>query len=76
MIVAYARLRPMLRMTSFIRAFCRAKTCSTLARTMDFPASVLALAVCFGIGLPADFRRWMRLDLPRSLRKSSLALER
>ena len=74
MIVASARLRPMLRMVSFMRAFCCAKTCSIVARTLDFLA--LALAVRCGIGLPAGFLRWIRLRLPRSARKPSLAWER
>jgi hypothetical protein len=29
-----------------------------------------------GIGLPAGFLRWIRLILPQSAKKSSLALER
>jgi hypothetical protein len=54
-IVATARCRPMLRLVSFIRCFCWAKTCSTVARTVDFLA--FALAVRFGIGMPACLRR-------------------
>ena len=74
MIVASARLMPMLRMVSFMRSFCWAKTCSTVARTTDFMA--LALAMRFGIGLPTGFLQWIRLVLPRWLRNSSFALER
>jgi hypothetical protein len=43
------------------------------ARIADFLA--LARAVRFGIGLPCGFLWWMRLVLPRSARKSSLAFE-
>lgn len=73
MIVASARLMPMLRIARYIRSFCWAKTCSTRARILDFAA--FALAVRFGIGLPKGFLPWIRLVLPQSARKSSLVLE-
>ena len=46
------------------RIFCWANTCSTRAQTADFLA--LARAVAWGIGLPAGFRRWIRLVIIRS----------
>ena len=50
---------PMVRMKSAIWFFCRAKTCSMRARTVDLAA--LARAVRAGIGLPLGFLRWTRL---------------
>ena len=45
----------MVRMNRAIGPFCRAKTCSTAARTADL--RVLARAVRRGIGLPLSFLR-------------------
>jgi hypothetical protein len=65
---------PMVRMSRPIGPFCRVKTCSIAARTLDLRP--LARAVCRGIGLP---RRLLAVDLRKQgmlARYFSLAVER
>jgi hypothetical protein len=52
----------MVRTTSAIGPFCRAKTCSTAERTADLRA--LACRVLAAIGRPGGFFRWMRETRP------------
>lgn len=50
--------------TRAIGPFCRAKTCSTKARTFDFRP--LAREIASGMGLPFGFLRWIWLRRPLS----------
>ena len=68
-----ALAKPIMRTTSPIGPFCRAKTCSTAARTFDF--SPLAQATFLAIGLLGDFMQWMRERKPWAARCASLAFD-
>ena len=73
-IVASARVIPIVLTTSPIRLLISAKTCSTWQRIFYFLA--LDCAVAYFIGRPAGFLRWMRLVLPMPASYSSFLAER
>ena len=57
-----ARAIPIVRTTSPIGPFWRAKTCSMAARTFDL--ALFARATLIGMGRPGGFLRWMRERRP------------
>ena len=65
---------PMVRTTSAIGPFCRAKTCSTAERIADLRA--FARRVRSAIARPFGFLRWIRDTRPRSVNSSSFFAER
>jgi hypothetical protein len=65
---------PMVRMTSFVRDFWAAKTCSTAERTVARAA--LARRMCAGIGRPRGFGRCSSAVRPRRSSRVRFALER
>ena len=60
-IVALARARPIVRMTSRMRSFWWPNTCSTFERTTDLRP--LAFDVRFDMGRPRGFLRWISLTM-------------
>lgn len=73
MILASARLRPMVRMSSPICDFCCAKTCSTVARILDL--SRFAAPSASERGLPLGFLRWMWLTRALDLSQASFIFD-
>lgn len=72
--LASPRERPMVRIESPKWVFWWGKICSIAALTEDFVASARATWWC--IGLPAGFRRWMRLVSIFAASQRSLLWER